>query len=412
MFSAIDVIADLVELIVVELAGGNVVVAVATVVGSKIVIAEFEGELVIISVVSIAACVKDISGIAVDIVAVSLFSAFVDFVNVVEIDVFELNNVGAVVVTPRVIVVCIDIVDDKTGLAVISVIPVVVCIDVVDGVTVVFSATVPGDIFVFLFTAAVDAVNMVGLVVFEVPVTCTIVVIATIVAASVIVIAFEAELVVVSVFPVVANVEDASGIAVVISAASVGDVVVVSLFSALVGVVELCELVVVDLVVAGTVVMIDTVFVVDIEEELVAVSVVFDICCVEGFSSVTLTSIVAAGDVVAGAAKVAELVLVELAVVGSVAGISKVLAAFVAVADTEGNFFIVSVVALVGCVEAFSGVVAISVVIARDVIIASLCSVVVVGSDVFDDGEREIVIVLLVLKVGCVDFVSDAAFFI
>ena len=158
--------------------------------------------------------------------------------------------------------------------------------------------------------------------------------------------------------------------------------------------------------------MIDTVFVVDIEEELVAVSVVFDICCVEGFSSVTLTSIVAAGDVVAGAAKVAELVLVELAVVGSVAGISKVLAAFVAVADTEGNFFIVSVVALVGCVEAFSGVVAISVVIARDVIIASLCSVVVVGSDVFDDGEREIVIVLLVLKVGCVDFVSDAAFFI
>ena len=315
-------------------------------------------------------------------------------------------------VTPRVIVVCIDIVDDKTGLAVISVIPVVVCVDVVDGVTVVFSATVPGDIFIFLFTAAVDAVNMVGLVVFEVPVTCTIVAIATIVAASVIVIAFEAELVVVSVFPVVANVEDASGIAVVILAASVGDVVVVSLFSALVGVVELCELVVVDLVVAGTVVMIDTVFVVDIEEELVAVSVVFDICCVEGFSSVTLTSIVAAGDVVAGAAKVAELVLVELAVVGSVAGISKVLAAFVAVADTEGNFFIVSVVALVGCVEAFSGVVAISVVIARDVIIASLCSVVVVGSDVFDDGEREIVIVLLVLKVGCVDFVSDAAFFI
>ena len=420
MFSAIDVIADLVELIVVELAAGDVVVAVATAVGSKIVIVEVEGELVIILVVSIAACVEDISGIAVDFVAVSLFSAFVDFVNVVEIDVFELNNVGAVVVTARVIVVCIDIVDDKTGLAVISVIPVVVCVDVVDGVAVVFSATVPGDIFVFLFTAAVDAVNMVGLVVFEVPVICTIVVIATIVAASVVVIAFEAELAVVSVFPVVANVEDASGIAVVISAASVGDVVVVSLFSALVGVAELCELVVVDLVVVGTVVMIDTVFVVDIEEELVAVSVVFDICCVEGFSSVTLTSIVAAGDVVAvsffnavaGAAKVAELVLVELTVVSSVAGISKVLAAFVAVADTEGNFFIVSVVALVGGVEAFSGVVAISVVIAPDVIIASLCSVVFVGSDVFDDGEREIVIVLLVLEVDCVDFVSDAAFFI
>ena len=420
MFSAIDVIADLVELIVVELAAGDVVVAVATAVGSKIVIVEVEGELVIILVVSIAACVEDISGIAVDFVAVSLFSAFVDFVNVVEIDVFELNNVGAVVVTARVIVVCIDIVDDKTGLAVISVIPVVVCVDVVDGVAVVFSATVPGDIFVFLFTVAVDAVNMVGLVVFEVPVICTIVVIATIVAASVVVIAFEAELAVVSVFPVVANVEDASGIAVVISAASVGDVVVVSLFSALVGVAELCELVVVDLVVVGTVVMIDTVFVFDIEEELVAVSVVFDICCVEGFSSVTLTSIVAAGDVVAvsffnavaGAAKVAELVLVELTVVSSVAGISKVLAAFVAVADTEGNFFIVSVVALVGGVEAFSGVVAISVVIAPDVIIASLCSVVFVGSDVFDDGEREIVIVLLVLEVDCVDFVSDAAFFI
>ena len=125
--------------------------------------------------------------------------------------------VGAVAVIPRVVVLAsVGFVDAEVELVIFLVVPVVVCLKNVRGAVVVVSVVVAGVFVSASIRTVVSAVNVVVLIVVEFVVDGATTVFRRVVVASIAFVDVEAELVIVSVIPVVACVDGVSGAAVIV----------------------------------------------------------------------------------------------------------------------------------------------------------------------------------------------------
>ena len=126
--------------------------------------------------------------------------------------------VGAVAVIPRVVVFAsVGFVDAEVELVIFLVLPIVVCLKNVRDVVVVVSVVVAGVfVSVSMRTVVGGAVNVVVLIVVEFVVDGATAVFRRVVVASIAFVDVEAELVIVSVIPVVACVDGVSGAAVIV----------------------------------------------------------------------------------------------------------------------------------------------------------------------------------------------------
>ena len=126
--------------------------------------------------------------------------------------------VGAVAVIPRVVVFAsVGFVDAEVELVIFLVVPIVVCLKNVRDVVVVVVSVVVAGVFVSVsMRTVVGAVNVVVLIVVEFVVDGATAVFRRVVVASIAFVDVEAELVIVSVIPVVACVDGVSGAAVIV----------------------------------------------------------------------------------------------------------------------------------------------------------------------------------------------------
>ena len=125
--------------------------------------------------------------------------------------------VGAVAVIPRVVVFAsVGFVDAEVELVIFLVVPIVVCLKNVRDVVVVVSVVVAGVFVSVSMRTVVGAVNVVVLIVVEFVVDGATAVFRRVVVASIAFVDVEAELVIVSVIPVVACVDGVSGAAVIV----------------------------------------------------------------------------------------------------------------------------------------------------------------------------------------------------
>ena len=182
------------------------------------------------------------------------------------------------------------VVIDIAELLMVLVVTVAFSADVESSVAIVLSVVFPKDIVVFsLFTTAVGVGNMIKLVLVELLVICVSGVIAIVVAALAVAVDVEGELVIVSVFPIVVCLKNVRSTVVdVVSVVVAGVFVSVSIRTA-VGAVNVVVLIAVEFVADGAAAVIPRVVVasiafVDVEAELVIVSVVPAVACVDGVS--------------------------------------------------------------------------------------------------------------------------------
>ena len=277
-----------VELFVV---GANVVIA--TVVVTSLVVVGVAEELVLVLIVLVVFCVDGVSSVAVfvprDTVVVSLFIAVVGVVNAVELVSVESDVNDAAVVIATVAVASL-VVIDIAELLMVLVVTVAFSADVESSVAIVLSVVFPKDIVVFsLFTTAVGVGNMIKLVLVELLVICVSGVIAIVVAALAVAVDVEGELVIVSVFPIVVCLKNVRSTVVdVVSVVVAGVFVSVSIRTA-VGAVNVVVFIAVEFVADGAAAVIRRVVVasiafVDVEAELVIVSVIPAVACVDGVS--------------------------------------------------------------------------------------------------------------------------------
>ena len=182
------------------------------------------------------------------------------------------------------------VVIDIAELLMVLVVTVAFSADVESSVAIVLSIVFPKDIVVFsLFTTAVGVGNMIKLVLVELLVICVSGVIAIVVAALAVAVDVEGELVIVSVFPIVVCLKNVRSTVVdVVSVVVAGVFVSVSIRTA-VGAVNVVVLIAVEFVADGAAAVIPRVVVasiafVDVEAELVIVSVVPAVACVDGVS--------------------------------------------------------------------------------------------------------------------------------
>ena len=182
------------------------------------------------------------------------------------------------------------VVIDIAELLMVLVVTVAFSADVESSVAIVLSVVFPKDIVVFsLFTTAVGVGNMIKLVLVELLVICVSGVIAIVVAALAVAVDVEGELVIVSVFPIVVCLKNVRSTVVdVVSVVVAGVFVSVSIRTA-VGAVNVVVLIAVEFVADGAAAVIPRVVVasiafVDVEAELVIVSVIPAVACVDGVS--------------------------------------------------------------------------------------------------------------------------------
>ena len=130
----------LVELLVICVSGVIAIVVVALAVAVDV-----EGELVIVSVLPVAVCLKNVRSTVVVVVSVVVAGVFVSAsirtavgaVNVVVLIAVEFVVGGAAAVFRRVVVASVAFVDVEAELVIVSVVPVVACVDGVRGVAVI-----------------------------------------------------------------------------------------------------------------------------------------------------------------------------------------------------------------------------------------------------------------------------------
>ena len=130
----------LVELLVICVSG-----VIAIVVAALAVAVDVEGELVIVSVLPVAVCLKNVRSTVVVVVSVVVAGVFVSAsirtavgaVNVVVLIAVEFVVGGAAAVFRRVVVASVAFVDVEAELVIVSVVPVVACVDGVRGVAVI-----------------------------------------------------------------------------------------------------------------------------------------------------------------------------------------------------------------------------------------------------------------------------------
>ena len=295
-FSAVGVV-NVGRLVPVELfvVGANVVIA--TVVFVSLVVVGVAEELVIVLVVPVDFSVDVVSSVAVVVprytVVVSLFIAVVGVANVVELVAVESDVNDAVVVIATVAVASLVVVD-IAELLMVLIVTIAFSADVESSVAIVLSVVFPKNIVVFsLFTTAVGVGNMVKLVLVELLVICVSGVIAIVVAALAVAVDVEGELVIVSVFPVAVCLKNVRSTVVVVVSVVVAGVFVSASIRTAVGAVNVVVLIAVEFVVGGAAAVIRRVVVasvafVDVEAELVIVSVVPVVACVDGVRGVAV----------------------------------------------------------------------------------------------------------------------------
>ena len=130
----------LVELLVICVSG-----VIAIVVAALAVAVDVEGELVIVSVLPVAVCLKNVRSTVVVVVSVVVAGVFVSAsirtavgaVNVVVLIAVEFVVGGAAAVFRRVVVASVAFVDVEAELVIVTVVPVVACVDGVRGVAVI-----------------------------------------------------------------------------------------------------------------------------------------------------------------------------------------------------------------------------------------------------------------------------------
>ena len=130
----------LVELLVICVSG-----VIAIVVAALAVAVDVEGELVIVSVLPVAVCLKNVRSTVVVVVSVVVAGVFVSAsirtavgaVNVVVLIAVEFVVGGVAAVFRRVVVASVAFVDVEAELVIVSVVPVVACVDGVRGVAVI-----------------------------------------------------------------------------------------------------------------------------------------------------------------------------------------------------------------------------------------------------------------------------------
>ena len=131
----------LVELLVICVSG-----VIAIVVAALAVAVDVEGELVIVSVLPVAVCLKNVrSTVVAVVVSVVVAGVFVSAsiqtavgaVNVVVLIAVEFVVGGAAAVFRRVVVASVAFVDVEAELVIVSVVPAVACVDGVRGVAVI-----------------------------------------------------------------------------------------------------------------------------------------------------------------------------------------------------------------------------------------------------------------------------------